>query len=254
MLKEYIGKGYIFDSAYEGKNIIVRVTQDAEDLVTIMDKCYSDKFLVKQIVNKCDIPDEDGVQHTNENTEDIIIMFDLKNASTEQKIEALRYGLQTPTLNDPLMQLNIYNLVKSYNNMNDYFIKSTDVYYNSVEEILDIKLALGKEIKAFIRQLSIYFMSIFKSYNKFVFTPSDEHIVLPPLYRNMILSSDFGTLSGIFTKTPEFSTKELVYIDDAYVYLTTLINKSQKGTELVEEFLKNLENENGEIKEDGTSN
>lgn len=253
MLKEYNGKGYKFDTACEGKNIIIRVTPEAEDLAEIMEKCYNDKYLVTQICQNCDIPDEDGVQQTNEDTSDIIVMFDLKNASTEQKIEAIKYGLQTPTLQDPLLQLNIYNLVKSYNNMNEYFFSSTDVYFNSVEEILDVKLALGKEIKAFIRQLSIYFMSIFKSYNKFVFTPSDEHIVLPALYRNMILSSDLGTLSGIFTKTPEFSTKELVFVDDAYVYLTTLINKSQRGTDLVEEFLKSLEDENGEI-ENGTSN
>lgn len=241
MLKEYVGKGYTFDTACEGKNIIVRVTPEAEDLITIMEKCYADKFLVDQIVKKCDIPDEDGVQHTDADTSDIIVMFDLKNASTTQKIDALRYGMQTPTIQDPLMQLNIYNLVKSYNNMNEEFFNSTDIYFKDVEEILDVKLALGKEIKAFIRQLSIYFMSLFKSYNKFMFTSADEHIELPELYKNMILSSDMLTLSGIFAKTPEFSTNELIYIDNAYMYLTVLINRCNNGLDMMEAFLDSLD-------------
>jgi len=217
MLASKYGEGYSFDTACEGKNLIIRVKPEAKELIEAMKDAY----------------EEDGSES--------IVMFDLKHASTEQKIEALRYGFATPSLNDPLMQLNMYNLVKSYNNMNDEFFASSDVYFNSVEEILDVKLALSKEIKGFIRQLSIYFMSLFKSYNKFMFTPSDEHVELPYLYRNMILSSDIVTLSGIFAKSPEFSTNELVYIDNAYVYLTALISRCQAGLSMMGDFIQGLE-------------
>lgn len=246
MLKEYNGNGYIFDSACDYKNLIIRVTPEAKDLVKVMENCYADKFLVTQICKNCEIPDEDGVQETDEQTDDIIVMFDLKKASTEQKIEALKYGFNNINLDDPLMQLNIYNLVKSYNNLNDEFFNSPDVYFKDVEELLDVKLALGANIKSFIKQLSIYFLSLLKSYTKFVYTPSDEHIELPTLYRNMILSSDMSTLSGIFAKAPEFSTSELMYIDNAYIYMTTLLSKSKVGIDLMEDFFNDLANNTNE--------
>ena len=222
--------GYSFNTACDNQNIIIKTDDKAENVVEV----------IKNITNL--------VQEFNrDNEEQVILMFNLKEAKTEQKIDALKYGFNTPTLDDPLMQLNLYNLIKSYNNMNDEFFASSDVYFNSVEELLDIKLALGSEIKAFIRQLSIYYMSLFKSYNKLFFTPSDEHISLPTLYKNMILTSDLLTLSGIFAKSPEFSTNELIYIDDAYVYLTALITRSNNSMDLIDDFLNGL-NVNNEVK------
>lgn len=222
--------GYSLSTACDNQNIIIKADDNAENVVEV----------IKNITNLVE-------EFNKDNEEQVILMFNLKEAKTEQKIDALKYGFNTPTLDDPLMQLNLYNLIKSYNNMNDEFFASSDVYFNSVEELLDIKLALGAEIKAFIRQLSIYYMSLFKSYNKLFFTPSDEHISLPTLYKNMILTSDLLTLSGIFAKSPEFSTNELIYIDDAYVYLTALITRSNNSMDLIDDFLNGL-NVNNEVK------
>ncbi len=218
-----LAEGYKCDVVADDRNIVIRANELAEDVVNV----------IKEIGSK--------VQDYNINNENqIILMFDLKGATTCQKIEAIKYAFNTPTLEDPLMQLNLYNLIKSYNNMNDEFFNSSDVYFNSVEELLDIKLALSKEIKAFIRQLSIYYMSLFKSYNKLTYTPSDEHITLPILYRNMILSSDLLTLSGILAKSPEFSTNELIYVDDAYVIMTALISRSNNSIMLMDKFFNSI--------------
>lgn len=218
-----LAEGYKCDVVADDRNIVIRANELAEDVVDV----------IKEIGSK--------VQDYNINNENqIILMFDLKGATTCQKIEAIKYAFNTPTLEDPLMQLNLYNLIKSYNNMNDEFFNSSDIYFNSVEELLDVKLALSKEIKAFIRQLSIYYMSLFKSYNKLFFTPSDEHINLPTLYKNMILTSDLLTLSGIFAKSPEFSTNDLIYIDDAYIYLTALITRSNNSMNLIDDFLNSI--------------
>ena len=218
-----LAEGYKCDIVADDRNIVIRTNEHAEDIVTV----------IKEVDSK--------IRDYNTNNENqVILMFDLKGAITCQKIEAIKYAFNTPTLEDPLMQLNLYNLIKSYNNMNDEFFNSSDVYFNSVEELLDVKLALSKEIKAFIRQLSIYYMSLFKSYNKLFFTPSDEHINLPTLYKNMILTSDLLTLSGIFAKSPEFSTNDLIYIDDAYIYLTALITRSNNSMNLIDDFLNSI--------------
>ena len=218
-----LAEGYKCDVVADDRNIVIRANEQAKDIVTV----------IKEVDSK--------IRDYNTNNENqVILMFDLKGATTCQKIEAIKYAFNTPTLEDPLMQLNLYNLIKSYNNMNDEFFNSSDVYFNSVEELLDVKLALSKEIKAFIRQLSIYYMSLFKSYNKLFFTPSDEHINLPTLYKNMILTSDLLTLSGIFAKSPEFSTSDLIYIDDAYIYLTALITRSNNSMNLIDDFLNSI--------------
>lgn len=218
-----LAEGYKCDVVADDRNIVIRANELAEDVITV----------IKEVDSK--------IRDYNTNNENqVILMFDLKGATTCQKIEAIKYAFNTPTLEDPLMQLNLYNLIKSYNNMNDEFFNSSDIYFNSVEELLDVKLALSKEIKAFIRQLSIYYMSLFKSYNKLFFTPSDEHINLPILYKNMILTSDLLTLSGIFAKSPEFSTNDLIYIDDAYIYLTALITRSNNSMNLIDDFLNSI--------------
>ena len=218
-----LAEGYKCDVVADDRNIVIRANELAEDVITV----------IKEVDSK--------IRDYNTNNENqVILMFDLKGATTCQKIEAIKYAFNTPTLEDPLMQLNLYNLIKSYNNMNDEFFNSSDIYFNSVEELLDVKLALSKEIKAFIRQLSIYYMSLFKSYNKLFFTPSDEHINLPTLYKNMILTSDLLTLSGIFAKSPEFSTNDLIYIDDAYIYLTALITRSNNSMNLIDDFLNSI--------------
>lgn len=218
-----LAEGYKCDVVADDRNIVIRANELAEDVITV----------IKEVDSK--------IRDYNTNNENqVILMFDLKGATTYQKIEAIKYAFNTPTLEDPLMQLNLYNLIKSYNNMNDEFFNSSDIYFNSVEELLDVKLALSKEIKAFIRQLSIYYMSLFKSYNKLFFTPSDEHINLPTLYKNMILTSDLLTLSGIFAKSPEFSTNDLIYIDDAYIYLTALITRSNNSMNLIDDFLNSI--------------
>lgn len=218
-----LSEGYTFSTACDNQNIIIKADNNAKNIVEVMNN-------ITNIVQN----------FNTSNEEQIVLMFDLKEATTEQKIEALKYGFNTPTLDDPLMQLNLYNLIKSYNNMNDEFFASTDVYFNSVEELLDIKLALGVEIKAFIKQLSIYFLSLLKSYNKLAYTPSDEHISLPTLYKNMILTSDLLTLAGIFAKSPEISTKELIYIDDAYMFMTVLISRSNTSISLMDNFFDSI--------------
>lgn len=156
---------------------------------------------------------------------DVICMIDLKPLPVEDKAEIIKYAMSKEDLDDPLMIMNLYNFVKVYNTLEDSYFEAPDIYVNSVEELLDLKLAISKELKEFTRQISIYFMSLFKSYNKMVYTSADEHKPLPPLYNTIFTVSDFLTLSGIFAKTPEISTKDLVYIDNAQTVLAMLITK-----------------------------
>lgn len=90
--------------------------------------------------------------------------LDLKHTSVSNKIAAFKYSLTRDDIINAQMILNLYNLVKIYNTLDDEFFASSNIYINSIEELLDIKLELQSELKNFAKTISMYFVSLFKSY------------------------------------------------------------------------------------------
>lgn len=162
-----------------------------------------------------------------------IVLLNLKGLNTSLITEAVRYSLTREDLRNPYMILNIINLIKIYNTLDDSFFENSKIYVNSIEDLLDVKLDLTEELKKFQRQLSIYFISLFKSYNKFSYEPLDKHIKLPEVYKNIILSLDILTLSGIFSVSEPFSTTDCIYIDSAAVYVNELLMKGSLSVKLL---------------------
>lgn len=172
------------------------------------------------------------------------IMVDLKHCSVEKKAELIKFALQFDKLEDPLMLLNILNLIKVYNTLDESYFKSADVYVNSIEELLDLKLAINSELKEFSKRLVIYFLGVLKSYNKMAFTPADEHIELPIVFQNIFRVVDIATIASLFAKCGTFSTDEVMYIDHAYTYMTLILSKSANAISLIEEFYTEKEDDN----------
>ncbi|MGN1393457.1 MAG: hypothetical protein ACI4V7_05355 [Succinivibrionaceae bacterium] len=168
-----------------------------------------------------------------------IVFTRLKNLNVDLIIEALRISLTRETLKDPLMLLNIINLVKVYNTLEDSFFEDENIYFNNMEDLLDVRLELREEVNAFSKQLSIYFISLIKSYSKTTFLPTDEYISLPAAYKSIILSTDFYTLSGIFAAGEQFDTANCPYVIDAMECLSTLFLKNSVSLNLFENFAKN---------------
>ena len=166
------------------------------------------------------------------------VMVDIKSFSVEDKASVIREALKNDDLIDPLMIMNLVNLVKVYNTLEDCYFESPDIYVNSVEELLDLKLAISADLKQFAKRISIYFMSLFKSFSKTAFTATDEHAPLPKLYEIIFNGTDLLTLSGIFAKTPEISTNELVYIDNSYGILSMLIVKNANSIAMMNQLFE----------------
>ena len=168
--------------------------------------------------------------------------LDIKNISLADKIEIIKFALNYENLDsDPLMLLNILNLVKSYNTLSEDYFQSPDIYVNSVEELLDLKLALSTEMKTFSKKIVMYFFGILKSFNKMSFTAADEHEELPNLFKNLFLLLDINTISALLAKCPNFCTDEIKYVDNAYVYMSSIILKSAGASALLEDFYKSME-------------
>lgn len=166
----------------------------------------------------------------------------LKGVELETLVRVFEMSMNREDLCDPLMILNIINLIKLYNTLEDDFFDDENIYVSSIEDLLDLKLELQSSLNKFIRQLSIYFISLFKSYNKTTYTPLDTHIPLPKIYRTIFMSTDLLTLSGIFSVSEKFSTEECVYLDNAIECIIALQSKSVVSVTLLDGFLEGLFN------------
>lgn len=154
------------------------------------------------------------------------ILLKLKGLPVDKITQAIKYSLSREDLKDPIMILNIINLIKVYNSSHDSFFENEDIYVSSIEELLDLKLNLRKELKDFAQKVSIYFLSLFKSYSKTSFTPTDNPIEIPNIYKAIFLGTDLFTLSGIFSSSNTFNTEDCVYVNDAMKYVSNLLMKN----------------------------
>lgn len=174
-----------------------------------------------------------------ENTLDNVnVILNLKELEVELLAECFRYSLAREDLRDPVMILNIINLVKIYNTLDDSFFADENIYVKSIEDLLDLKLEIHSELKEFVKKLSMYFVSLFKSYNKIIFTPLDNHKKLPNVIKAIFLSTDLLTLSGIFASSEPFNTADCCYVEDSLIYVSSLLLKGSMSVNLMESFFK----------------
>jgi hypothetical protein len=174
-----------------------------------------------------------------------------KGLNTDLIEESIKYSLTREDLKDPLMILNIINLIKIYNNLNDNFFQDENIYIDSKKQLLDIKKHIKQELKDFIKKLSIYFISIIKSYNKVTYTSLDTYTVLPNIYKTIFLSSDFLTLAGILSVSDSFNTEECVTVKDSFTYVSSLLTKNLLSINLMNNFFKDFDEK---IKKDKNDN
>lgn len=175
-----------------------------------------------------------------ENIKDTYLL-NFKSLNSELKAEVFKYAFTREDLKDPLTSLNILNIIKIYNTLDDSFFEDKNIWFNSLEDLLDLKLLIHSELKEFIKKFSIYFLSLIKSYNKMTYTPMDNNIELPQLFKTLFLSMDFMTASGIFSISKPISTDELVLVNDPMKYLTDMMVKNCIGVGLLNDFLEHYE-------------
>ena len=126
----------------------------------------------------------------NEEFKDTILL-QLKGLNKNLLIDAFKYSLSREDLKDPIMILNIINLIKIYNNLNDNFFQDENIYISSKADLLDIKKNLKPELKEFVKKVSIYFLSVIKSYNKVTYTSLDTFEILHNIYRTIFYHQTF---------------------------------------------------------------
>lgn len=180
-------------------------------------------------------------QSTLENKDSV--KLNIKKCSVSKIIAAFKYSITRDDLCDSLMILNIINLIKTYNTLEDSYFENDNIYVNSIEDLLDIKLDLQEELKDLINKISIYFISLLKSYNKTIFTPIDDHKELPEFFKIFFLNVDFMTICGILTISDNFNTEKCTFIDDSYIYVNSFISKCNFSNTIMSYFMGKYNND-----------
>ena len=180
---------------------------------------FSDSIAVNEIVDIIkkvnDIEIESGLN----------IFINLKPLNIQKVQEILSSLLKCDRLSNASIIFNIILLLKTYNTLEDEFFNNKNVYYSSLEDFLDIKNGLKSNIKELNTKLSIYFISIFRSLNKFEFSFIDNPVQIPELYKNILLSVDVFTIGGILSNNNGFTDKDMLMIKDSYGYVSEITSK-----------------------------
>ena len=173
-----------------------------------------------------------------ENESKISITINLKPLNIQKIQEILSLLLKYDKLTNVSIIFNIILLLKTYNTLEDEFFNNQNVYYSSLEDFLDIKNGLKSNIKELNTKLSIYFISIFRSLNKFEFSFIDNPVQIPELYKNILLSVDVFTIGGILSNNNGFTDKDMLMIKDSYGYVSEITSKIKTTDMLFESIME----------------
>lgn len=135
---------------------------------------------------------------------------------------------------DPILILNIFNLIKGYSSFDESFFTSQHVIVNSMTELADMKRMLKGPITLFITRLSNCFLSVLRSASVTEFQPKDEPKKLSSVMHNIISIADFITLSSVLRKADVISTDKLFNVVNASGYLLMLSKRFVLGDLLAE--------------------
>lgn len=139
------------------------------------------------------LKEEDSFDIFLEKNKDIRI----KKNSFSKKIEMFKYLLSCEALENINGLLNISLLFKRLTNIDSSFFNNDRIYFDSLYELIDIKLHLQKEINEVQRKLFIYYNNLIKSYNV---SNEEESLHLNNFYYNLFHLLNLSDLSNIVAK------------------------------------------------------
>lgn len=154
-----------------------------------------------------------------------VIEIDAKKCATDTLVALLDYAMKREDLVNASLLLNIFNLIKQYNSLNETYFEHPLSYVKSIEEFIDLKASLTPSIKHVSTQLAYWYLGALYSIHKVEVTVIDKLVRVPNLYHSLLLASDLFTLSAIFNKGDSIDTGTLPLVDYAYVYVVELANR-----------------------------
>ena len=92
-------------------------------------------------------------------------ILEIKELSLEDKVECFKYFLTTDVITNVSVISNLYILINGISNIDDDALNDERVFFNSLEEYVDVKLQIRKELDSFNIKLIEYYLGIVEGLN-----------------------------------------------------------------------------------------
>lgn len=158
-----------------------------------------------------------------ESKENCDVSLNFKELSFDTRVVILKWALTHFDLVDSTLVLNIFNLIKGFNNCDSSFFDAQEVMFNSFEEFIDIKTLLKEDLIIFRKELAKYYYSIIRTVGATVFPDNALPVIIPLVYQRIFLISDFISLSNMVRNFK--SIDELVFVENAEMFLQSLATR-----------------------------
>lgn len=114
------------------------------------------------------------------NAEDIL---DIKTLSIEDKVKCFSFFLNSDVITNYSVISNLFMLINGITDIEDDILEDERLFFNSLEEYVDIKLELKPEIEEFKKKLLIYYLGIVEGLNVKI---PELKIHIPNTYYNIL--------------------------------------------------------------------
>lgn len=203
---------------------------DSSDAIVQLDESFNS---IEKIIELC--------KFINSNSKYQELILNIKDVSTENKIEVFKYLFSNKELTNYSCIINVYNFIKAYNSLDDKFFNSRLVFVKTIEEFLDIKLALKDQIQQYIDDFTSWYLSLFMYVSKLDVNFLEKSEKLPNSYQVIINMADMVSLSGICQKA---NIKSIMLhempISDSLNIVNRLVQKMQLVENLYTSLLNNI--------------
>lgn len=166
-------------------------------------------------------------------------ILDIKNLSTEDKAKCFKYFLGSDAITNVSVISNLYLLINGISGIDDTTLDDERIFFNSLEEYVDIKLDIKDEIDTFNIALLEYYLGVVEGLN----VRLDElksHI--PNTYFNLMPLATPELISKLMLK---YLTKIDCHNVKPAFNASELYNKINNSDSLFLGFIQNLVNEVG---------
>ena len=169
------------------------------------------------------------------------IKIHLKKLETSKLIEIFKYMFKNILeIRNISMLLNIINIAKTYNTFDDSFFENEDVFIDSIEQFLDVKLDLEDQITAFNQNLVEVFLSICRSSNKMEYSLLDDYEDLPLCYNIIFNSIDIMTICGIISTLDGKQTFNLKKYKNSFQIIDSIFSQYAIANKMITSILAKI--------------
>ena len=90
------------------------------------------------------------------------LILEVKEFSTEEKVLCFKYFLNTDVITNISVISNLFLLINGITDIDDDALADERIFFNSLEEYIDVKLEIKNDIDVFNTKLLEYYLGIIK--------------------------------------------------------------------------------------------